>query len=229
MLNTVLVTVVLLFSATSVSALEQTVTENSAEQSGVAADESSQQAVDAKKKQSRILDFLEKEKEKAESQSIRLVQWTDSFFTDQEYQSEVATTQFRLRPELYYRSEQDLKVKAKAKASFRIRLPNLGRRVSLVGGSSDMDDSFDESVDDDINEPSIGLRFFGRDKGKWNFSASVGLKGNAFAGFVGPRFRYRTELTSRSTSVSFFARWSMVAGAVNTVMKRATVRESAAF
>ncbi len=197
MLKIVLVTMVLLFSAASACALEQEITEDKTEQSRTTGDESGEQPADAETKQSRILDFIEKEKEKVENQSTRLVQWTDSFFTDQEYQSEVATTQFRLRPELYYRSEQGLKVKFKG--SFRLRLPNLGRRVSLVGGSSDMDDSFDESVDDDINEPSIGLRFLGRDKGKWNFSASVGIKGNEFAGFVGPRLRYRTELTPRTS------------------------------
>lgn len=146
---------------------------------------------------SAILDFIEKQKELTETQGHRAAQWVDSFFGDPAYESEVASSQFRLRPELYYRKEQGLKLKLKA--SFKFRLPNIERKVSLFGGSSDYDDSFEEAVDDDVSEPAIGLQFFGKEREKWGTSLSVGLKFNEFAGFIGPRFRYRTNWTERTS------------------------------
>jgi hypothetical protein len=150
-----------------------------------------------KKEKSRILDLLEREKERTETQGHRAAQWVDSFFSDPEYESEVASSQFRLRPELYYRQEQGLK--PKLKASFKISLPNVERRVSLVGGSSDFDSDFDSAVDDDVSEPAIGLQFFGKERKNWNSSISLGVKFNEFAGFFGPRIRYRTEWSPRTS------------------------------
>lgn len=149
------------------------------------------------KEQSAILDYLEREKERADTEGNKAVQWVDSFFSDPAYEAEVATSQARVRPELYYRSEQGLK--PKIKFSFKLRLPNLERHVSLFGGSTDGDSNFDQAVDDDINEPVIGLQFLGKERGKWNNSLSVGLKFNEFAGFIGPRFRYRTDWSERTS------------------------------
>ena len=171
-----------LFLALNASASEQQAGEEDAE---------------VKEKQSIFLDFVEREKKRADSQGHRAVRWVDSFFSDSGYEAEVATSQVRIRPELYYRREQGLK--PKIKFAFRISLPNLEHRVSLVGGSSDFDSSFDEAVDDDISEPAIGLQFFGKDREKWGTNISVGVKGNELAGFIGPRFRYMTDLTQRTS------------------------------
>ena len=148
-------------------------------------------------KQSAFLDMIEKEKERVESQNLRAVQWVDSFFSDPEYEAEVATSQFRIRPEVRYRKEQGWG--GTVKLAFKFRLPNLERKVSLVGGSSDFDEDFDAAVDEDVNEPAIGLQFFGKEREKWSSSLSVGLKFNEFAGFVGPRFRYQTKWSERSS------------------------------
>jgi hypothetical protein len=147
--------------------------------------------------QSAFLDFIEREKARTDDLSLRAAKWVDSFFGDQEYEAEVVSSQFRLRPELSYRSEQGFD--GRLKASFKFRLPNMERKVSLVGGTSDFDEEFDEAVDDDINEPAIGLQFFGKERKKWGSSLSVGIKFNEFAGFLGPRFRYRTNLTERTS------------------------------
>ena len=187
----------MLFSVVTAYATGQEIAQAGSEQDAEAGEESDQEAVDSEEQQTRFLDFVEREKQRSESDSYRAAQWVDSFFSDPEYEAEVATSQYRLRPELFYRSEQGFK--GKLKASFKIRLPNMERRVSLVGGSSDFDSNFDEAVDDDVSEPAIGLQFFGRERGKWNTSVSVGLKFNEFAGFMGPRFRYRTDWTPRTS------------------------------
>ena len=160
-------------------------------------EESDSETVKAEKKQSAYLDFLEREKEWVDSASLRTAQWVDSFFSDPEYEAEMVTSQFRLRPEISYRAEQGFD--GTLKASFKYRLPNLERKVSLVGGSSDFDEDFDAAVDDDVNEPAIGLQFFGKQRKEWAYSVSVGVKFNDFAGFMGPRIRYATNWTERTS------------------------------
>ncbi len=187
----------MLITAISVSAEDQQSAQTDTEINDELSEQPSEELVDAKKKRSAFLDLAEREKERVETQGHRAAQWVDSFFSDPEYESEVASSQFRLRPELYYRREQGLK--PKFKASFKIRLPNLERHVNLVGGTSDFDSNFDDAVDDDVSEPVIGLQFFGREREKWLSNISVGLKFNEFAGFVGPRFRYQTDWTSHTS------------------------------
>lgn len=153
-----------------------------------------------KVKPSQFQEYLEEKKRRTDTRVQKATRWVDSFFGDQEYIAEVATTQFRLRPELLYRREQGLKLKGKA--YFKIHLPNLERNVSLVGGTSDPDSEFDEAVEDDVRDPALGLQFFGRVHNKWNTSISVGVKFNDFAGFAGPRIRYLTDWT-KNTSFRF--------------------------
>jgi len=181
----------------SVAAVAQQPEEIIAEKGGEAVQEVEEAAEVPEKKQSAILDYLERDKERLDSQGHRAAQWVDSFFRDPEYEAEVATSQVRVRPELYYQQEQGFS--AKIKLSFRFKLPNLERHVSLVGGSSDLDSDFDSAVDDDTNEPAIGLQFFVRERDKWVSSVSVGIKFNEFAGFLGPRFRYMTDWSPRTS------------------------------
>jgi len=197
LLKFVLVALLVLFSAVSASASDQESVQTGSDQNDEAGEQTGEEVVDADKKQSAFLDFVERQKKGVDSQGHRATQWVDSFFSDPEYEAEVATSQFRLRPELFYRREQGFKVKLKV--AFKISLPNMEHRVSLVGGSTDFDSNFDEAVDDDVKEPAIGLQFFGRERGKWNSSVGVGVKGNEFAGFIGPRFRYRTDWTPRTS------------------------------
>jgi len=146
---------------------------------------------------SAIVKFFAKSKRKTENRGNRAVQWVDSFFSDPEYEIENASTQFRIRPELYIRKEQG--VKARLKGSFKIQLPNLKDKVSLYAGTSDYDSNFDQAVDDDIQDPMIGLQFVTKQSGKWNTSMIVGLKGSDFAAFAGPRISYRTDLSRRKS------------------------------
>jgi len=190
----------MLYSEVCVYAADQQSTKTGSDQNNGAGGQPGKKVVDAEKKQSAFLDAIESEKKRVETQAQKAAQWVDSFFSDPEYEAEVATSQFRLRPELFYRREQGLK--PKFRASFKIRLPNLERHVNLVGGTSDFDSNFDDAVDDDVNEPVVGLQFFGKEREKWKSSISVGLKFNEFAGFAGPRFRYLTDWTPR-TSLRF--------------------------
>ncbi len=152
---------------------------------------------DSKKDPSAVMEYIRRKKESTETQGDRLVKWVDSFFGDEDYAVNAASSQFRIRPEFYYSRKHGLK--PKIRVAFKLRLPNLEQRVSLFGGSSDDNANFDDVVDDDINESVVGIRFFGNKKGKWDSSVSVGLKFKKLAGFIGPRFRYVTDWSSRTS------------------------------
>jgi hypothetical protein len=141
--------------------------------------------------QSAILERIERDKMRLETEGLRAAQWVDSFFSNPNHEAEVVTSQFRLRPEIYYQSEQGLD--AKLKASFKYSLPNLERKISLIGASFDSDTRVEDADEDAARESSIGLQFFARERRKWHSSFSVGIKDNDWAVTMGPRFRYRTD------------------------------------
>ena len=142
-----------------------------------------------------IVRFFAKSKQENETRANKAAQWVDSFFRDPEYEVENASSQFRLRPELYLRQEQGLK--PRLKGSFRFNLPSLEGKVRIYAGTSDYDGSIEQETEDDIRDPVVGLQFLGKARGNWNTSLFTGLKGNELAGQVGPRVRYKKSLSSR--------------------------------
>lgn len=139
---------------------------------------------------------LDKHKASVDSQVLRASQWVDGFFDDPNNLAESTSTQFRIRPELYYRQEQGFKFKFKA--SVKIRLPSKSGKVSFIAGADESTEDSGDAGDDD-DEGIIGLQFFLKDSIKWNASITTGVKFNEFAGFVGPRFRYRTAMGENSS------------------------------
>lgn len=144
-----------------------------------------------------ILQKIESDKIRLETEGLRAVQWVDSFFSDPSYEAEVVTSQFRLRPEISYRSEQGFDTDLKA--SFKFSLPNFDRKVSLIGGAFDTDAQAEDVDYEAEQERTIGLQFFGKERKKWNTSFSAGIKDNDWAALLGPRFRYRTTLGERGS------------------------------
>ena len=143
------------------------------------------------------MEHLDAHKQSTEQMGQRAVRWVDSFFGNESHEAEVASTQIRVRPELFYRQEQGWK--ANARVRLKIRLPNLERRgVALFAGNDDNEGEFDDGLEED-DEFAAGLQFFGKKRQFWHTSLSVGLKFNEFAGFLGPRFRYFKPLNDRSS------------------------------
>lgn len=140
---------------------------------------------------------IDRSKRKIDSQVQRAAQWADGFFQDANYEAEVATTQFRVRPEFYYRDKQGAKFRARA--SLRVRLPGLGSRVSLIAGSGVDDLDAGGSVDDSDEDAVLGLQFFGKSSRHWHTSMSIGMKFSEFAFFAGPRARYFKRINDKSS------------------------------
>ncbi len=141
--------------------------------------------------------YLDRHKQFVDSQVLRAGLWVDGFFDDPNNLAETTSTQFRIRPEFYYRKEQGAKLKFKA--SVKIRLPSLGKRVSFVAGSAEGGDDSAGADHDAEDESIIGLQFFLSDSVKWNTSITAGVKFNDFAGLIGPRFRYQTAMGENSS------------------------------
>jgi hypothetical protein len=144
--------------------------------------------------------LFDRHKSLVDTQVNRAAQWVDSFFSDPNFEAESASTLLRIRPELFWRKEDDLKVRLKAR--LKLRLPNVNRKTSLVIGSDDTVDEFGEAVDDASEDPVVGLQFFGRQSPRWHTSLSLGVKFDEFAVFLGPRVRFASPWGDRK-SVSF--------------------------
>jgi hypothetical protein len=140
---------------------------------------------------------LDRHKQLVDSQVLRASQWVDGFFDDPNNVAEATTTQFRIRPEFYYREEQGAKFKFKA--SVKIRLPGSKGKVSFIAGSDENGDDTGDAGEVEEDESIIGLQFFLSDSTKWNTSITAGVKFNDFAGFVGPRFRYQAAMGENSS------------------------------
>lgn len=141
--------------------------------------------------------LLDRQKKKVDTQAQRAAQWVDSFFYDSNHEAEVATSQFRIRPELHYREEQG--AKARLKFSLKFKLPNIERKVSLVVGNGGEDSDFNDSVDDTTEDTVVGVQFFGKQRKSWHTSLSAGVKFNAFAGFIGPRASFFKTLGEKNS------------------------------
>jgi hypothetical protein len=144
--------------------------------------------------------ILDRHKKLVDTQVQHVAQWVDSFFSDPNFEAESANTLLRIRPELYYRKEDGLDARLKARVKFV--LPNMSRKTSLIIGSDDAVDGFGDNVDDSSQESIVGLQFFGRQTKRWNTSLSLGLRFNEFAAYIGPRVRYLQPWGNRK-SISF--------------------------
>jgi len=145
-------------------------------------------------------------KKRVDTQAQRAAQWVDSFFYDPNHEAEVATTQFRVRPELHYREEQNAKVRLKF--SLKLSLPSLGRKVSIVAGNSGEDGNFGDAADDNTEDSMVGLQIFGKKRKGWHTSLSAGFDFHDFAFFIGPRASYLKSVSDKSSyQFSQTVRW----------------------
>lgn len=149
---------------------------------------------------------FDRHKRFVDTKVLHASQWIDGFFADPSYEEESANSQFRIRPELYYQDQQGTKLKMRVHA--KIPLPNLGHRISLVAGADENDDQTGDFADDRNQSRIAGLQFFISDTAKWNTTIALGAKFNEFAFFLGPRFRYQTDLNDKTlVRLTQFVRW----------------------
>ncbi|VAW81957.1 hypothetical protein MNBD_GAMMA14-1538 [hydrothermal vent metagenome] len=120
--------------------------------------------------------------------------WFDSFFEDERYIAEEASSRIRLRPSLLLQEGESAKLKFSVGA--RLNVPRFNRKLKLV--ISDEGDSTTDNLDSrrfttpESNETNIGLQFILHERDRLNTNITSGVKLGGAHGvdfFIGPRVR----------------------------------------
>ncbi len=141
--------------------------------------------------------------------------WFDSFFEDERYIAEEATSRVRLRPSLLLEEGEAPRGRFSVGAS--INVPRFNRRLKLVLSSNE--DRTDDSrklpsfaTPDDIegNETNVGLRYTLSDREHIDTRLAAGIKiggNNIVDPFIGPRLRASWQHAPWQTRFTERVRW----------------------
>lgn len=142
-------------------------------------------------------------------------QWFDSFFEDERYISEEASSRISLRPSIFFEEGEAAKIKFSVNARFSV--PNFNRKLKLVVSEG-------ESVADEVqiaqrtnsrnnaeaNETNIALQLTLKEKDRLNTRVAAGVKVGGNHGidiFVGPRIRKTWRWKPWQARVTERIRW----------------------
>jgi hypothetical protein len=129
---------------------------------------------------------------KAVSRSINnAARWIDSFFDDETYIAEDATTTLRLAQGIFL--ERGENQRYKTRVNVKIDVPRFKHRLNLfAGGEADDERTSDApitSIQDTTNDPFAGFQYFAKSTKKLNLSLTAGVKFDSAELFIGPRLR----------------------------------------
>lgn len=130
------------------------------------------------------------------SESINgAAQWIDSFFDNDRYIAEDASTKLRLRQSLFL--EYGESAENQTRVNLSIRVPHTQKRLRLFVGSEDdtnkTPDTLFNRVDNSDDTSAAGVQFFAKSTARQNLSLTAGIKLDSQEVFVGPRYRYTVE------------------------------------
>jgi len=139
-------------------------------------------------------------------------QWFDSFFEDERYISEEASSRIRLRPSILF--EEGKSADLKFSLGARINVPRFNKKLKLVISdvTTDVNDSFDsrQFTAPESDETNVGLQYTLRDKDRLNTHLAVGIKTGGNHGvdlFIGPRLRKTWRLDPWQLRFTERVRW----------------------
>lgn len=119
--------------------------------------------------------------------------WVDSFFDDERYTAEDATTKLRFGQSVF--SEYGAGLEFKTRVNLSVDVPRTENRLRLFVGR-DEDENLSpgtlENSADDRNDggSAAGVQFFARASDRQNLSMVAGIKVSSADLFAGPRYRY---------------------------------------
>lgn len=136
-------------------------------------------------------------------------QWVDSFFDDESYIAEDATTKLRIRQSVLFQYDDSTEYKTRGNLS--IDVPRTENRLRLFIGRTD-DDRTPDSLQDTGNErdsggSAAGLQYFARASDKQNLSLIAGIKVSSADLFTGPRYRYTFRFHDYNLRFTQGLRW----------------------
>lgn len=142
-------------------------------------------------------------------------QWFDSFFEDERYTTEAASSRIRLRPSL--RLEKGRAAKLKFTVAARLTVPHFKKKLKLI--VSDNNDSSEDTLDarrfaaadnTETDQTNIGLQYTLRNKDRLNTHIAAGFKVGGNHGvdlFFGPRVRKTWRAASWQLRLTERIRW----------------------
>jgi len=138
--------------------------------------------------------------------------WFDSFFEDERFIAEEATSRIRLRPSLLLEEGEAPRIRLSVGA--RLNVPRFNRKLKLVVSDEERDakGTIDSQrfTDPETDETNIGLQYTLRDKNRLNTSVTAGVKlggGHAVDLFIGPRVRKTWQLDPWQLRFTERIRW----------------------
>lgn len=136
-------------------------------------------------------------------------QWIDSFFDDERFVAEDATTKLRLRESVFL--EHDEGAEYKTKVSLSIDIPKTKNRLRVFIASEDdankTPDTLFNRVDSSEDTSAIGAQYFAKASKKRNLSLTTGIALDSVEFFIGPRFRRTFKFDSWNLNFTQRVRW----------------------
>lgn len=135
--------------------------------------------------------------------------WIDSFFDDDRYIAEDATTKLRFGQSAFLEYGESPEYKTKVNLS--IDIPHTKKKLRVFIANEDdtnkTPDTLFNRVDTSEDTSAAGVQFFAKASDKQNLSLTAGIKPESVEFFVGPRYRYNLRLDSWQLRFTQRVRW----------------------
>jgi hypothetical protein len=136
-------------------------------------------------------------------------QWIDSFFDDERYIAEDATTKLRFRQSLFL--EYGDSAENKTRVNLSIDIPRTKNRLRVFVASEDdtnkTPDTLFNRVETSEDTSAAGVQFFAKSTRKKNLSLTTGVKLDSVEFFIGPRYRRNLRFADWQFRFTQRVRW----------------------
>ena len=123
-------------------------------------------------------------------------QWIDSFFDNERFIAEDATTKLRLSQSVFL--EHDDSPEYKTKVNLSIDIPKTKKRLRVFVASEDdtnkTPDTLFNRIESSDESSAAGVQYFSKASKKQNLSLTAGIKLDSIEFFIGPRYRRTFKL-----------------------------------
>ena len=135
--------------------------------------------------------------------------WIDSFFDDERYIAEDATTKLRFGQSAFLEYGESPEYQTKVNLS--IDIPRTEKKLRVFIASEDETDKTPDTlfnrVETSEDTSAAGVQFFAKASDKQNLSLTAGVKLESTEFFIGPRYRYNLRLNSWQLRFTQRVRW----------------------
>jgi len=136
-------------------------------------------------------------------------QWIDSFFDDDRFIAEDATTKVRLSESVFL--EHGDSPEYKTKVSLSIKIPKTKKKLRVFVASEDdtnkTPDALFNRVEDSEETSAAGVQYFAKASKKRNLSLTTGIKLDSTEFFIGPRYRRTFKFDTWQLRFTQRVRW----------------------